>query len=194
MQSDLKAIETRWNGYRFRSRLEARWSVFFTELGIKFYYEREGFDLDGEPYLPDFHIPDFELNEIKGTWQESAERCFYVEIKPTRPTQAELIKAAKLAKHTGMPVLLVSGEPYEECYQMLLIRKTKKTGRKNFIIEGTMVDRIHEEKAKKFWWFVLAQWARINDLPNALIGYSGISKAYTEARSARFEHQERATL
>jgi hypothetical protein len=25
----VKAIETQYNGYRFRSRLEARWAVFF---------------------------------------------------------------------------------------------------------------------------------------------------------------------
>ena len=27
--SDIKAIETYYKGYRFRSRLEARWAVFF---------------------------------------------------------------------------------------------------------------------------------------------------------------------
>ena len=28
----IKAIETVYNGYRFRSRLEARWAVFFDAL------------------------------------------------------------------------------------------------------------------------------------------------------------------
>lgn len=32
---DIKPIETHYNGYRFRSRLEARWAVFFDALGIK---------------------------------------------------------------------------------------------------------------------------------------------------------------
>lgn len=51
----MKAIETRYKGYRFRSRLEARWAVFFDALGIKWEYEPEGYDL-GEAgwYLPDF--------------------------------------------------------------------------------------------------------------------------------------------
>jgi hypothetical protein len=51
----IKAIETQYKGYRFRSRLEARWAVFFDAVGLNFEYEKEGFDL-GEVgyYLPDF--------------------------------------------------------------------------------------------------------------------------------------------
>jgi len=58
MGNDIKAIETRYKGYRFRSRLEARWAVFFDALGIRWEYEPEGFDL-GEAgwYLPDFYFP-----------------------------------------------------------------------------------------------------------------------------------------
>ena len=41
----IKAIETSYKGYRFRSRLEARWGVFFDALDIKWEYESEGFDL-----------------------------------------------------------------------------------------------------------------------------------------------------
>src|ERR1022692_1636793 len=32
---------TQYNGYRFRSRLEARWAVFFNALHIKYVYEKE---------------------------------------------------------------------------------------------------------------------------------------------------------
>lgn len=64
--TDIKAIETHYNGYRFRSRLEARWSVFFDKLGIKRTYEEEGFDCDGVWYLPDFYLPDYRcLFEVK---------------------------------------------------------------------------------------------------------------------------------
>lgn len=53
----LKAIETRYKGYRFRSRLEARWAVFFDALEIKCEYEPECFELrDGRGYLRDFRI------------------------------------------------------------------------------------------------------------------------------------------
>lgn len=41
----IKAIETSYKGYRFRSRLEARWAVFFDALGIEWEYEKEGYDL-----------------------------------------------------------------------------------------------------------------------------------------------------
>lgn len=65
---DIKPIETQYKGYRFRSRLEARWAVFFDYLEIKWLYEPEGFDLgDGLYYLPDFYLPDLDLwIEVKG--------------------------------------------------------------------------------------------------------------------------------
>lgn len=50
----IKAIETRYAGCRFRSRLEARWAVFFDTLGIEWQYEPEGFELPSGWYLPDF--------------------------------------------------------------------------------------------------------------------------------------------
>lgn len=64
---EIKAIETIYKGYRFRSRLEARWAVFFDELGIKWEYEPEGFELeDGTMYLPDFYLTDIDAYiEIK---------------------------------------------------------------------------------------------------------------------------------
>jgi hypothetical protein len=53
----VKAIETVYNGYRFRSRLEARWAVFFDALGVEYEYEPEGFELpSGRRYLPDFRM------------------------------------------------------------------------------------------------------------------------------------------
>ena len=39
----LRPIETHYNGYRFRSRLEARWAVFFDALGWTYQYEPQGF-------------------------------------------------------------------------------------------------------------------------------------------------------
>lgn len=64
----IKAIETKYKGYRFRSRLEARWAVFFDALGIEWEYEKEGYQLNtGERYLPDFYLPDTKTwVEVKG--------------------------------------------------------------------------------------------------------------------------------
>ena len=46
----LKAIETEYKGYRFRSRLEARWAVFFDACGVSWEYEPEGYDLGNGLY------------------------------------------------------------------------------------------------------------------------------------------------
>ena len=84
----IKPIETRYKGYRFRSRLEARWAVFFDAMNLRWRYEPEGFDLGGCWYLPDFYIPDW--------------GC-YLEVKPEFPTTDEVLKMAALATglHSG---------------------------------------------------------------------------------------------
>ena len=101
---DIKPIETIYDGYRFRSRLEARWAVFFDAAGIEYQYEPEGYDLgDGIYYLPDFYIPDWDA---------------FVEIKPSIEYQYNE-KADRLAKLSGKIVILCSGDPYcdgEETY------------------------------------------------------------------------------
>lgn len=63
----ITAIETRYAGCRFRSRLEARWAVFFDHLGLKWEYEPQGYVVNGKPYLPDFLLPDLGTSvEVKG--------------------------------------------------------------------------------------------------------------------------------
>lgn len=66
--AEIKAIETVYNGYKFRSRLEARWAVLFDELGVVYEYEKEGFNLGALGYyLPDFYFPETRwFAEIKG--------------------------------------------------------------------------------------------------------------------------------
>lgn len=65
----IKPIETRYKGYRFRSRLEARWAVCFDAANIKWVYEPQGFVIDGKPYLPDFYLPKFGYFEVKGRYE-----------------------------------------------------------------------------------------------------------------------------
>lgn len=67
----VQAIPTLFDGYFFRSRLEARWAVFFRTLRIRYRYESEGFLVGaGEKkiaYLPDFFLTDTETwVEVKG--------------------------------------------------------------------------------------------------------------------------------
>ena len=96
--AQIKAIETAYNGYKFRSRLEARWAVFFDQIGLSYYYEYEGFDLDGLWYLPDFYIP---------KWKA------FIEIKPPIEDQLELedalIRCILLNVLFKKKVLLISG-------------------------------------------------------------------------------------
>lgn len=76
--SELRAIQTEYKGYRFRSRLEARWAVFFDTLGVKWEYEPEGYDLgNGVYYLPDFLLHDVTVNH--GLFQRHCD--IYVEVK-----------------------------------------------------------------------------------------------------------------
>lgn len=76
----VRSIETSYAGCRFRSRLEARYAVFFDALNIAWDYEPQGFEVGGDPsigdcgtgpgpirYLPDFWLPDLGLwVEVKG--------------------------------------------------------------------------------------------------------------------------------
>lgn len=70
MTATIRAIETSYAGCRFRSRLEARWAVFFDALNIRWEYEPQGFyvGLVGRAYLPDFYLVDHNLwVEVKGS-------------------------------------------------------------------------------------------------------------------------------
>ena len=59
----IKPIDTHYKGYKFRSRLEARWAVFFDSLCYDWDYEPEGFVMpSGKCYLPDFHLTGVDTN------------------------------------------------------------------------------------------------------------------------------------
>lgn len=105
---DIRPIDTTYKGYRFRSRLEARWAVFFDELGVRFQYEPEGFDLQGTRYLPDFFLP----NGLALFGKDERLGNVWVEIKPTPElSDAERQKLAQFARHTGYHLLLIAGDP-----------------------------------------------------------------------------------
>jgi hypothetical protein len=88
-----RAIETRYKGYRFRSRLEAKWAVYFDALGIEWEYEVEGFELGKlGRYLPDFWLPEFGV---------------YAEVKPTTFTPEQVAKCEALKE----ACLLLDGPP-----------------------------------------------------------------------------------
>ncbi len=97
MKPEKKAIQTLYHGYRFRSRLEARWAVFFDALGIKWEYEPEGFNLHGNIYyLPDFYVPSLDM---------------YFEVKASELTGEEERKCELLRDETDKPVVALIGTP-----------------------------------------------------------------------------------
>ena len=101
----MKAIETRYKGYRFRSRLEARWAVFFDALELDWEYEPEGFELDvGTRYLPDFWLLKF-----------CGKRGLYVEVKPD---EGDFSKALLFSRLSGNLLLLACGMPDAKIYPL----------------------------------------------------------------------------
>ena len=111
---DIKPIETMYNGYRFRSRLEARWAVFFGAAGIRYEYEPQGYKLsDGTYYLPDFFLPDVNsygwhgCKSTKGLW---------VDVKSGKENE-DLSKIIQFAKDGNRIAVLT---PFDSGYKNTL--------------------------------------------------------------------------
>lgn len=144
--AEIKAIETIYNGYRFRSRLEARWAVFFDEIGIKYEYEKEGYDLGKLGwYLPDFWLPEYEL---------------FVEIKPFKeklkyPYSDEAThKARQLFYVTNKPVIVCFGAPKDgQC--ILMCNDTTDGGGGEWSGEAWFVAHDWNEKTNKYSHYLL---------------------------------------
>lgn len=93
----IKSKDTEYNGYRFRSRLEARWANFFDRMGIKFVYEPQTFVLEnGTLYIPDFYLPD--LNA-------------FAEVKFEKLNSRDFKKAFLLVKEGPQKLLILDGDP-----------------------------------------------------------------------------------
>lgn len=100
-------IETFWSGIHYRSRVEARWAVFFERMDIEQQYELEGFHLgDGALYLPDFYLPRVSM---------------WAEVKPFEFTPEQLRKCELLVRGTGRGCLLLDGPPDFRAYDGLTL-------------------------------------------------------------------------
>lgn len=209
----MKAIETAYNGFRFRSRLEARWAVFFDTMMIEYEYEPEGFDL-GEAgyYLPDFWLPRYR---------------YWIEIKPnTELTQNEQEKVAAFAKslHTyyleqqlGREELLrhrfflCCGNPYLDNYCFFPDGENDQSHTWiwtqcplcNTVDVRVSPDLNWDEEylyCENCDWNTrhtrdnALTWFRKGDVVTKLVGYAissiALMQAYTAARQARFEHRQ----
>ena len=97
----LKAIETRYKGYRFRSRTEARWAVAFDAMGIEWEYEKEGYELPSGWYLPDFWLPGLKT---------------FAEVKDGFPKTHETKLLMDLAEASGCECVFLDGIPNVKPY------------------------------------------------------------------------------
>jgi len=173
----VKAIETQYRGYRFRSRLEARWAVFFDVLGLKWEYEKEGYKLSTGWYLPDFWLSDLWL---------------YVEVKPFLFEKWEHVSGILKPSPDGdgweipcLDIVLVEGVPGDHACQVfvdglddlcswVLCASCGKSG---------FGERCAGETSGRFSCKCV----------NPELYYSGdyrFLSAFAAARSARFEHGE----
>ncbi len=95
---NIKAIQTRYKGYHFRSRLEARYAIFFDHMRIKWDYELEGYEINSvDDYLPDFYLTEFDI---------------YAEVKPIALSEQELKNAMGIKEGC----ILLEGAPSVRFY------------------------------------------------------------------------------
>lgn len=191
MTTPITPIETHYAGCRFRSRLEARWAVFFNHLGIPWDYEPQGYLVNGKPYLPDFYLPDC------GTW---------VEVKgSSQDLDADLLEQASLQlphlPHRGEcgPRLMILGpipEPdHEVDFGWLGLGPEEEGGsgwrwgfgsyHKNLrpwvLVDASPLYGTDDPLQELF-----VPWSDPHDL-----GRPEVTEAYRAARSARFERGEK---
>lgn len=205
MTITIKPIETRAYGHRFRSRLEARWAVFFESLGVQWEYEPEGFDLEGVPYLPDFRVTTGDLvywYEIKplGTdyCQKFSRFCElltnqkdeYDNVYRPCNTEARLLDGSPFdvfgSKHAcprcGLDITpeLIGPDWGFLCYDCDLVTNCGGDNPREIGFAGTT-------------FYPHKGWIMVSDLELQAL-YSKISHACVSAMSARFEHGETPRL
>ena len=108
MRKNIQSIDTLYRGVYYRSRLEARWAVFFDALDVKFNYEIVGMSFGNVRYLPDFQLPD-----IMGG--------VHVEIKPqaiTKEEQNRLDEIMATTRDADMRLWVIAGYPAQGEYSI----------------------------------------------------------------------------
>lgn len=192
-----KAIETVYKGYRFRSRLEARWAVFFDELGLDWKYEAEGYDFDGVRYLPDFeiHIPRITLLPDGSVVYDSEEKQkLFFEIKGKYEITRSIIdRMSTVTKY--IPLTFCYGDPYE--MNIIYFDGDVFSGKLSALCtHNSNIHLVHlSEQQIVLSNNMLFECKSVYDLarkyPDFITGE--ITSAASEARQARFEYGENIT-
>lgn len=176
----VKAIETRYQGCRFRSRLEARWAVFFDSLGIYWEYEKEGFQLPSGRYLPDFYVPCAGRVEDLVCW---------VEIKPKSPSVREKQLLSELVQQTGECGYFFCGNPWHNGHEVYLLSRGT-----DGVVHETCGRIIQECWAESPFYGMIMLKERDGDRDYFVsiksFNQGRLEEAFTAARSARFEFGE----
>ncbi len=165
MSEQIKAIETQYKGYRFRSRLEARWAVFFDAMGIEWEYEPEGFETKHGRYLPDFYLPKLD--------------CF-AEVKPRMFTTGEYKKCDGL---TSLCILLDQPHPTARPYFVVGVSETMGARYSNDPGDGYGWMVFSHSAYKDRLWYIFGEDYHQNYFADEI-------NAEDAAKSARFEHGE----
>ena len=188
-----RAIETRYKGYRFRSRLEARWAVFFDSLGLKWEYEPEGFELEGGVrYLPDFKVqyPGRNPEEAHHEWFECKGDLRAV-------TPAEWSKMIEFQRAHGLIVL--DGTPDTRMYLPANAVCAVAPDTDDSVMSSPLAAQAHAFEHRRdgyaLWCGKGRMWYDHHDNffdPTSDCGCGGLvlERAVQAARSARFEHGE----
>lgn len=208
--SQIKAIETVYKGYRFRSRLEARWAVFFDAIGVKWEYEPQGFDLgEGLYYLPDFLLHGVTINH--GNYEEDCD--IYVEVKGNI-TEKDKEKIERFANvvvcedENGMPVSITVQN------KIIVVGKIPDGDTVEEIIDYITGEYLQDDLLFNFYtidgdWYGCYPGVSVNGVftlyggdhsylyrkeNNIAIDESATVMAYAKARQARFEHGEKPVI
>ena len=175
----INPIQTVYHGYKFRSRLEARWAVFFDDMGIEYEYEVEGYSLKSGNYLPDFYIPSLDI---------------IVEIKQNNDsiTDRDINRWMELSDEK--PLLLICGSPTKE-YLMLFCKKNNDSIRElSEIGEKRNITNLYDLRfdlgmAVKFSMTYLGGYVLIMEDDVCSYWYEC---ATIKAKQARFEFEDKA--
>lgn len=173
---ELRVLETRYGGIRYRSRTEARWAVFFDMIGLRHQYEPEGFEIRVGYYCPDFWLPDLNM---------------FFEVKGKEPTFEEVGKCEALCEAAECDMLLSSGPPDATFSLQWFDRGGQRDGR--------YVIALDKNPKAGFWLVGEEDFGRecqfvgpANDHMSWGPMFSGATDAaYTEARTCRFQGEER---
>jgi hypothetical protein len=206
--SQIKPIETQYKGYRFRSRLEARWAVFFEKIGIEWKYEPEGFVCDcyaNEPptkYLPDFYLPKTETwVEVKGTNEslnkEKDKLTTMLDFSSPIPGICCSYEVTKNPHSKTAPGLLILGDIPEPIWGITLhpiIQHHKGLIWSWCMFTSTKIDVFPQYMRNQLLSYLTnedpEEWCIGHKSFETKLASQNIYDAYKSARQARFEHGE----